>query len=562
MITPFRTWRLWLVLVALLALPVLTYWDTIFAHFGLRDDYAVLREVHEEPGKVTDFCASHARPIFGWISEVSLRHLSTIHDLQWARLWAALCAGLAAGGTTWVLVRQLRWRLATGALVGALVALLPGMQVLAGWGSCWGHLVGLILGIAGFAVVERGLQAARSGGRAIGVVGGWVLVVAGALTYQSNVLFYVVFIAAALPGLREESLRARLRWLGMHLAVVCAGLAGAYAMAKGLFASGLFAQSGRVAFEPALMHKFFWFLNEPLGNALSFLVINDDSGRTAGWHLLMAAVVLAVIGAGAIFEGRRHGRMAGWCWAMGLAGLPVLAYAVSLIAAEHWSTYRTIFALTGVLLVFFVHGLDHVAEWMGGGWTRWLTPVVLGLLVAAGFGLARRQAYNLIALPQIKELALIGEGARQVSPTRLAKVFVVTPDGDDSFAELTYADEFGSLSTASDWTPKEMLMDLLRERHPAAGNARRLFLFATGGKPPAAGKFDVVIDLDQGLEQEKSRQAELKAAGRLHGWSLFAAWQSLGVERGQHRWPVFALLGFGVLVLLGWRPSMGGRTEG
>ena len=295
MITPLRTWRLWLVLVALLALPVLTYWDTIFAHYGLRDDYAVLREVHEEPGKVTAFCASHARPIFGWLSEQSLRHLSTIHDLQWARLWAALCAGLAAGGTTWVLVRQLRWRLMTAALVGALVALLPGTQVLVGWAICWGHLVGLILGIAGFAAVERGLRAAGRGGMAAGVAGGWALVAMGALTYQSNVLFYVVFIAAALPLLRGEPVLARVRWLGMHLAVVCAGLAGAFVVAKGLFAAGVFAQSDRVAFEPQLVDKFLLFLGEPLGNALSFLVINDDAGRTAGWHLLMAAVVLVSV---------------------------------------------------------------------------------------------------------------------------------------------------------------------------------------------------------------------------------------------------------------------------
>lgn len=526
MIPSLRSHRLWLVLAVLLVLPVLTYWDTIFSHFGLRDDYSVLREVREEPGKVTAFCASHARPIFGWISEQSLRHLSTIEDLEWARLWAALCAGCAGAGTAWVLSQQLRWRLATAGLVGALVVLLPGTQVLVGWAICWGHWVGLIFGIAGFAAAECGWRARSRGVRIGGVVGGWALVVAGALTYQSNVLFYAVFIAAALPMWRERSLKAQARWLGMHLGVVGAGLAGAFAVAEGLFAAGVFAPSSRVAFEQNLGAKFYWFLHEPLGNALSFLVINDDKGRTAGWHGLMALAVAGVIGAGAVHEWRRHGRAAGLYWAVGLAGLPVLAYSVSLIAAEHWSTYRTIFALTGVLMVFFVHGLDHLGRQHGGRWARWFSPMVLGILVVGGFGLARQQAYDLIAVPQIKELALIEEGARQISPTRPSRVFVVTPNGNESFAELTYADEFGSLSTASNWTPKEMLMALLRERYPTVGDARRLFAFETNEKRPAAGAYDVVIDLNHGLTQGPTGARDLlfgaSAREEPRDWSQWA----------------------------------------
>ncbi|MBS1238254.1 MAG: hypothetical protein H6R37_1498, partial [Deltaproteobacteria bacterium] len=42
----------WLVASALLLLPLIIYSNTLFARFGFRDDYAILREVHEEPGKV------------------------------------------------------------------------------------------------------------------------------------------------------------------------------------------------------------------------------------------------------------------------------------------------------------------------------------------------------------------------------------------------------------------------------------------------------------------------------------------------------------------------------
>ena len=40
-------------LISLLLLtPFAVYWQTVFHEFGFRDDYSLLREVHEEPGKV------------------------------------------------------------------------------------------------------------------------------------------------------------------------------------------------------------------------------------------------------------------------------------------------------------------------------------------------------------------------------------------------------------------------------------------------------------------------------------------------------------------------------
>lgn len=49
----------WVVGFLLLLLPLATYWDTTFHDFGLRDNYANLREAHEEPGKILQFTASH-----------------------------------------------------------------------------------------------------------------------------------------------------------------------------------------------------------------------------------------------------------------------------------------------------------------------------------------------------------------------------------------------------------------------------------------------------------------------------------------------------------------------
>ena len=543
----FHAFRLPLVLAALVVLPIFTYQTTIFARFGLRDDYAVLREVHEEPGKVTAFCASHARPVLGWLMEQSFRPLHTIDDLKWARLLAALCIGLAAAGTVWVLARQLRWRLATAALVGGLVVVLPSSQVLVAWAICWGHLVGLLLGIAGFAAAERGLSGPAGSARWPWLLAGWACVVLGAVTYQSNALFYTVFLAAALPGMRGLSPRARLEWMGAHFTVLGAGMAGAFCAAKGLFATGVFVQSTRVMFEPHLLGKLAWFIQEPLGNALSFIVINDDYGLTMRWYLSLATMVAAVIGLGAICEVRRHGRAAGWLWSLNLLVLPVLAFAVSIIASEHWSTYRTIYALTGVLLMFFVHGLDHMSR-LWGRVARWFTPGVLALLLVTGWVLARQQTYQLITVPQQRELATITEAANRIDPVRNERVFLVTPDADDSLGALTYADEFGSLSTSSEWTPKEMLKHVMRERYPDVADINNRYTFACGVQLPPQGRFDLVVDLPSELALRKTEQTMLFAQADLrdHSASLQAP-ENTGRSVGFH---VLSTVGVVLAVLI------------
>ena len=63
--------RAWVLTAILLLVPLVTYWPATFHDFGLRDDYSNLREAHEEAGKVMQFCASHARPIYGWLLQAT-----------------------------------------------------------------------------------------------------------------------------------------------------------------------------------------------------------------------------------------------------------------------------------------------------------------------------------------------------------------------------------------------------------------------------------------------------------------------------------------------------------
>src|SRR6202041_3083211 len=86
--------RGWLLTAFLFLVPLVAYWPATFHNYGLRDDYSNLREAHEEPGKILQFCASHARPVYGWLLQSTYGQAGTVQNLQWMRLLAALLLGV------------------------------------------------------------------------------------------------------------------------------------------------------------------------------------------------------------------------------------------------------------------------------------------------------------------------------------------------------------------------------------------------------------------------------------------------------------------------------------
>src|SRR5262245_5232342 len=119
-------------MVLLLLLPTAIYWNTIFAHYGFRDDYSVLRESHEEPGKVFFASAAQARPFFGVLLENSFARARGIDDFRWLRGLAALLLGAVCAGFFGMLLAA-KWRKTAAFLVSAVLLALPGAQLLVSW---------------------------------------------------------------------------------------------------------------------------------------------------------------------------------------------------------------------------------------------------------------------------------------------------------------------------------------------------------------------------------------------------------------------------------------------
>jgi hypothetical protein len=487
--------RGWLLTACLFLVPLAAYWPATFHEYGLRDDYSNLRESHEELGKVVKFCASHARPIYGWLLQSTYGQTTSVHNLEWMRFGASILLG----ALSLVLLRGLRslgWSFGAALVVALLVPLVPAAQVIAGWAVGWPYAATALLAVGGFFAAETALSMA-AGGSTARLMTQWLvalgLMVVSALIYQPSALFYVVPLAASLIARRDRSLVRSLRWLGAHTSFVLASLALAYLTMTVLYSMGVFVKSGRIAFEHHWAGKIGWFLTEALPNALSLFVLNDNHERGRWLYLGCAGAVGFVLIAGAWVEWRRHGRERGIVWLTGLLGLPVFAFIVSLVASERYATYRTVLAMTAVLVCFLVASVRALTE----RWHPANVRLTAAAVLTAAFCLAQHHVYALIAVPQGNEWRLILEGAKQVrlSPNGKPRIFAIASSPADISTASIYHDEFGSLSSNSEWVPKEMFKRAMHDLHPDIADINSRYEFSEGYKLPPDRHYDLVINM-------------------------------------------------------------------
>ncbi len=486
--------KAWMLTVALFLVPLVTYWPATFHDYGLRDDYSNLREALEEHGKVLQFCASHARPLYGWLLQATYGEAASVQNLAWLRFGAALLLG-AISVVMFRALRACHWSFNTSLCLALLLALVPAAQVIAGWAVGWPYALTALLSLAAYFAVDGALRAPPAARRSRTLGQGMIglgLIVGCMLIYQPSAMFYVVPLAAGLIGDRRRDAPVTARWLLLHLGILAAALAIAYGVMSLMYTSHVFVRSARIAFEQHWGDKLAWFVSEPLPNALSLFVLNDDHHRNRA--LYIGCVVLAglILAAGAVVEWRRYGRGRGLVWLFGLCVLPTVAFTVSLVASERYATYRTIFAMTAVLLCFLVASVRLMTERLGTNTRKFLAVAALG----AALSTAQHHAYALIAVPQGNEWQLILSGARHVrlGPIR-PRIFAIASTPADISTATIYHDEFGSLSSNSEWVPKEMFKRAMRDLHPDVAHLDQLYDFSTGPSLPANRRFDVIIDM-------------------------------------------------------------------
>jgi hypothetical protein len=484
----------YLLLVSLVLLPSILFWDGLWLRFGFRDDYSTLREAHEEPGKLFMFCAAQGRPLYGMLVESTFAELDGINALPWARILGALSIGVVCAFTAWLLERQ-GWPRRVSLLCGLLLGLLPSAQVVINWGSCWPHAFAAALGVLAFALNDRGLRDSRPLRRLPWVLAGTAVLLCGLLVYQPDALVYVVPLSAGFLVWGRAQTRNSFSWMVHHIALVCLALVMAFVVVKGLFLLEGFPSSKRVCFEADLPGKLLWFLREPLDNVLGLFVLEDSLGRPVSGHAFTAYLVGLVIVLGLVVHCRREGWRHGLLVLVGGLAFCTLAYAVSLIAAERWASYRTLYALTGVVVVFLMHSLWKLGDLLPRMGRHLAFVAMLGL-VSMGVIQAAHSSEELFAMPQSRELELLERETAQINPAKGPRVYIVLPDPAATRSSLRYLDEYGSLSADTEWCTKEMVGLILQERFPEEPDVAERVQLNFGYIPPRQpAQYDTVIDL-------------------------------------------------------------------
>ncbi|MEO6569549.1 MAG: glucosyltransferase domain-containing protein [Opitutaceae bacterium] len=470
-------------ILSLLLLPTAVYWNTISYRFGFRDDYSILREAHEEPGKIFRVCSAMARPIYGYLLEQTFGRLEGVDAFARMRLLTALLLGIVAL-LLFSVLRSQGWDEWIAAMLAAVVTMLPGAQVLVAWSIAWPPALALAFAVAAYGCAEKAFSGAAPAVR----LGAWVLslalIVGSTLNYQAACLFYLVPLAAGLLIRPESWGRETGPWLARHAVTFGCGLAVAATIMLRAYASGAIGISPRVALSPHIGQTLEWFFRFPLPNALALFSL-DGVGTNPGPYYATVVFMTILLLAGIASIWRKHGWRHGLFAALITLSLPIAAHGAILISTERLATYRTLMPLRGLILVLAAATLARIAG-------RKVTLGMMGALTLATAWLAHRDPFDLIALPQSYELKLIEEGARQVNPSRPTKVFVITPALADAPSSVRVGDEFGSLATNSDWVPKEMFGVAVRE---IFGKTRVSYTFESGPKLPRDRQFDVVVDM-------------------------------------------------------------------
>jgi hypothetical protein len=484
--------------------PLVVLGPALLVEYGFRDDYSILREVREEPGKVLALCASQGRLVYGLLLQASFSYLDGVPALAAGRLFGALLIGLAGAVVARTAIARFGWDRGGAVLLGALLTLLPAAQVIASWAICWPHAVAALFGVCAFEVAERGLGDERR--RRLLVVA-LAIMIAATLTYQSNALLYAVPLAAGWLG----SARPRTwRWLSAHLALVALALVASYVVSVVLFRAAGFTISDRVAIDWNVFGKLRWFTANALPEALGLYVLRDSTARTEPWYtaaqIASGALLLAACTSRSGLKGTLR-RSAGCLVIIGMA------YAVSFVAIERWAAYRTIWPLSGVVLVGALVGARRAMDAVR------LCPSFVPRVAASAVVLvvalaAATNVRDLIAGPQAREWARMRDIASELPSSRGARVFVVLPRPADTAAAVRHLDEFGSLTADCDWAAREMFLQALDAVRPGLRHSLPRVAWQSGYAPPSGKPNGTVIDFRSAARDLSVRRTPIEVPRR------------------------------------------------
>lgn len=448
-------------LIALLFLCIiltLVYVPVVLTPYATADDYGTASVISQGGLAELKLRLIGGRPLDAVLNQIGFSMAEGIESLRYLRVLSILGIILLAWYFSYVLLVTGRG-LFESLFLSIIVFTTPAFQVYASWAvAAFYPFAALTAGIALQKTNQLFFTCTWPENRwqtIAGLIEATALLVASLSVYQPAAMVFWAFAAVTLfrPGLPFRSVLLCFIW---QTGICVAALVGSYViyrLGQTLFGTGsLLALPSLRALD--VSYKMFWFVREPLVNALNWVVLFP---RT--W-LAVPVAIIVVLGLLLYFEGtdlERFGQLA-----IALVILP-LSYISNLIVAENWSSYRTLSALGAVIVVymfFALAGYVKLRRRFGAA-----LPVA-GLLVAPALLACIIASYNVqtyFASPLYRERMWIHEKLQSADLKLARGIYVVAAEWSQSIAPGVRYDEFGFPFSARDYALKPAVSQMLVE---------------------------------------------------------------------------------------------------
>ena len=419
--------------VALPAIPALT------SRYGFSDDYSFLGYEQSAGELLREVAGTHHRPLAGLLCVLGRELVGNIDGLGWARVFGlggaiALALAMRAAARSAGYSERFALALAIG------VGLLPSVQLYVAWAT-----VAPCAWVSAASVVAS--QQLVSSGASVSLacrVRVVALLLVSGLYYQPAVGFFVVGLVLALlsPQPRHEPRRL----LERHASALAAAVAGVLVW-MAVARTTIDIDDNRTGIAQHPRRKMSWFLTEVLNNATNTFDITPS-------HII-EAIVLTAMTALIVVTARRKGVLVA---VVLVAALPI-TYAPNLIVEETWAAYRTLAALSALVLVFILAAAREVAQFattkvsrpstrrrldMGATLALAVSGVIAGVVVATTM-------HRDLVRPQTRELATFRSALRATYADMPATI-AVRQLAEPPSPPARY-DEFAIPSLAKEWVP-------------------------------------------------------------------------------------------------------------
>jgi hypothetical protein len=450
----------WLVFISLTAVLLLCYVPVLVTQYAFSDDYSVLATDHR--GKIElerETKISQGRPTHALLIELFF-HNRNIGNLRYLRLLSVAGIVLLA----WSLYRRLlgaEWSSKVSFVVALIVCTLPPFQVYASWGvEAFFPFAALASGGA-LSLAERAFHERRPF-CTLGLAAGAVLVLLLALTiYQPAAMFFWVFAAIVLfkPGASLSSVLHRfLLYCVIAFTALLLGFS-IYKLGSAMYAYMLSPLRSHLSQD--IGEKALWFFREPITNALNLVKLSPKR-----W-LAISVGVFMLGGLTLYLEGTAKER---FCKGTIALSIVPLSYLPNLVIAENWSSYRTLSALTSVIVIYILFAIWGYGRVLGRSLPAAILTVGLSLAALTSSLLAAYNVAVYFALPQYAELQWLRGYLAEQDLSQAHSLYIIRSSWQDSIAPTVRYDEFGTPSSYPPWSSGSMVYLLLYEMNPEHAN--------------------------------------------------------------------------------------------